>query len=278
MLDALRASRSSGLVRRQRLPRGRRRSRSAARSAGARRGWRGSAPRAPRPGRRSPSALASIVGTTTSVRDCGGNAAREVHARQRLRRHEQRREPVHERDRELAGGEQRAGRRAARAASRATPSRARLRAAAPAASSAVTTRDRAEVAATAGRAAPIAAHARRAVRAHPAARSSCGRPVVDQVEADVGRALVVAVGVAATPRASRASCDGRARDLALRTSGAALGDLLDHVAVAVARGEVHAAVERRRDPRAAFARRRSSSRRTRASPSRRGSAGCRCCC
>ena len=47
--------------------------------------------------------LVSIVGTTTSVRDARRDALREIHARQRTRRHEQGREPVDERDRELAG-------------------------------------------------------------------------------------------------------------------------------------------------------------------------------
>ena len=52
------------------------------------------------------SAPVSSVGTTTSVRDCGRKSLREVHSRQRARRHEQRRQPVHHPDRELARRQQ----------------------------------------------------------------------------------------------------------------------------------------------------------------------------
>ena len=86
-----------------------------------RRDWPGTGPPAPRPDLRRSAALVSMVGTTTSVRDCRRDAFGEVHARQRMRRHQQGCQPVHQRHRQLAGGQQRERCRSAPAPNRHTP-------------------------------------------------------------------------------------------------------------------------------------------------------------
>ena len=63
-------------------------------------------------------ALVISVGTTTRVREAGGDALRQVHLRQGARRRQPRHQRVHEGDGHLAGAQQQEDRRAARGASR----------------------------------------------------------------------------------------------------------------------------------------------------------------
>ncbi len=228
------------LVLRQRSARPHRGNRSAGRSADGRRDWPGSGPRALRPGPRRPARSLSIVGTTTSVRDCGGMPRGKVHARQRSRRHEQRRQPVHQRDRQLARAQAAARIPSATSTPSASPSRRAL-ASRTTASAAVHQRDRAQVERQRDRAAPSCATARGRIGRTAAARSRRGTPLVDQVEADVGAAVVVAALRPCRARRARARIALRATSLSDRRL--VLGDRLDDVAVAVAGREVHPAVE-----------------------------------
>ena len=91
--------------------------------------------------------------------------------------------------------------------------------------------------------------------AHPHRALELRHARVDQVVADV-RAPVVVAAVPARGR-SPASRDRRAAPPRSRRARLRLREPLDDVAVAVARGEVHAAVDVRPGPRAACARRRS---------------------
>ena len=98
--------------------------------------------------------------------------------------------------------------------------------------------------------------------------------LVDQVEADMCRAIVAAVPRLAP---SCASSNRFARHLAFGEAAVLSLSFPPHGGNG--RGWQNPSCrKRRRDPRAASARQRSSSRRTRASPSRPENEGCRCCC
>ena len=189
------------------------------------------------------------------------------------------REPVHQRHRELARARAAAAtREQPRAAHRRRRRGARVRQRAPPRQQRSTSSDRAEVGGSGerrrdARATRRAADARASraalLEARPARRrpgSSRRAPARSSSPLRPWRR-----GALRQLRSPRRATSLSRRALRLR-------DPLDDVAVAVARREVHRGRRRRPDPRAASARRRSSSRRTRASPSRRGSAGCRCCC
>ena len=129
---------------------------------------------------------------------------------------------------------------------------------------------------------------------HTAAKETGGRSAQGAQRTE--RALQPSVPAAAIPcRSSRSRHAPRGRrrpccaaprsasSIALRAtslsdSAAALRNLLHDVAVAVARGEIHLAVDAAGILTQDLLDNAHASRRTRASPSRPASAGCRCCC
>ena len=213
-----------------------------------------------------PAALVSIVGTTTKVRDSGGfrrrNPIAAAHAG-----HQQRRQPVHERDRQLA-------RRAAprRQERRAPSPTCRRRWPAPTARQrrSGNQSDRAEIKRQ-GRALPIRCAMSNGGIA-PGRVLELRQSRVDQVEPDMGRSIVAAclrppcapaAPLRAPPRLRRTRPPSRCLR---RRDGSGRASRSPSCRTC------------RSGPRAISARRRSWSRRIHASPSRPGNAGCRCCC
>ena len=198
-------------------------------------------------GRRSPAGS----GTTTSVRRSVGTPSAQLEPGQRPRAEHRGHAAIDQRDREVRGGtqpddrDQRAGPGPA-AAARERQRAAARRGRAPSARPGCRDRRRWPTGDRRAGAGP------RSGSRTPSARSKAGRPSGDQVVARGRRRT------AATSPASAATARGRRRrrgrhghggpgHLELGGPGAA-GDLLDRVAVAVARGEVHRREVARRRP------------------------------
>ena len=142
-----------------------------------RRDWRGSGPPAPRPGLRWLRRSVSIVGTTTSVRDCARNARRRNPCAATGAASPAASPASSPADRELAGGEQQQDRRAATSTPSATPSRVRLRQQRRGEDRRDRARSRRDTAAAESAAPDPCAAPRRRIARIAAARSSCGRPL-----------------------------------------------------------------------------------------------------
>ena len=136
-------------------------------------------------GRRCLGAGRASSGRRPACAMSGGMPSREVHPRQRVRRHEQRGQPVDDAHGELAGAERQRARRGSRAGTSATPSRAACARRAALDRGGDEPRWRRGRGAAASRAgAPAQRFARR--EAHPRAPLERADAPVDQVVADVG--------------------------------------------------------------------------------------------
>jgi hypothetical protein len=166
------------------------------------------------------------------------NAQGEVHARQRVRLHEKRGQPVHHSDGELARGEhQQDPERKEHRIGGTLGTRPRQQ------GRGEDGRDRQDRAEVQGQRDPSPQPACRFGRGHARARRALevGATLVDQVEADVPRAIVLA-GTLPPAAGLGGERHRHVRDLAL-AERAVLRDRLDHVAIAIARGEIHPSVQ-----------------------------------
>ncbi len=169
---------------------------------------------------------------------CRRNARREVHARQRMRRRQQSGQPVHQRDCELAGGQQREdAERHQRPIGHTVCPRRRQQ---TAGEEQREQRYRAQIQEQ-GRSAGPAPESRGQGKARPRGAFQLGPAPVDQVVPDVRRPVVVPLPGRARPR----KLDGAAGHRVLGEP-TGLRDLLDDVAIAVAAGEIHRGVGRAR--------------------------------
>ena len=245
-VDALASPARAARRRRAASRAARRGSRSAARSAGARRGWRGSAPRALRPAPRRPARSPSIVGTTTSVRDVARDAVRDSPCAAAAAACTS--SVASQLTSATASWLADAAARRASATSHA-PAATRdacactFDAAAAAPSNEREQRDRAEVDRQRAARRTRAARSRARGACATAARSSCARgrrrPGSSRRARARARRSAALRRVASPAAARRCATSASRRRLGQRLAG----DALDHVPVAVARGEIHARVD-----------------------------------
>jgi hypothetical protein len=170
---------------------------------------------------------------------CRRDPARIIHARQRMRRHDQHRQPVHHANGELARGD--------REQENERDERTRRNTEAPHGlqqSRGDDCRDSGHCCQVQRQRVPprAAPHDLRERDLHAGGALELRPAFVDEIEADVGLALVVAIDGTAARGGVTGHPEREPRHVAFR-HGARARDRLDDVPVAVAGGEVHAAVE-----------------------------------